>query len=642
MVARTDDLVVKIAADITELRRGLRESVKVTKTASQRMKKAIASIGGVLRKVAKLTAGVTLGFGYFMKRVIDSGDRIGKLSARLKVSTEFLSEYGHVANLAGTSLESVAKGVQFMQKAIGEAKIGLGEGKRALEELGFSVNSFAKLSSEEQFDAITNAISGLNDQTLKLAVTQKIFGRSGVELLNIMNQTPEAIRKSREEAKRLGLSLSGVTAKAMEEFNDNLTRFTGFLKGTGIRVFTQYKDQLIAFTKALTSDEVIQGFNNFIDKLIKIGLELGKIAKFALAAANDIGKVIDFVKDLNEKAEKFDLLGSIVDFQAKQIEKLRDLAMKLGAKIGEKLNFSSALKEGKTAVKEFQEAIDQINIDIPMTINRPRPEFDREDILKQFEIPEMEGVEVDLSDIVRIKKTKLELKDILEIEEMDFSPHKAKIQEGLEDLFANLPNQMNIDTELRSKVTFGELLENADVTLKKITRQFEINTSDWSDSLAEGILRGESAFKTLRSTALQVLNDITSAVLKSQVTDPLVNTLVGGLKASTGGGFFSSLFGGFKADGGNVSAGKSYVVGERGAELFMPNRSGTIIPNDGINSGGNTKNITVNQTNNFSLGVEETIRARILEAVPAIQSSTKNAVFEEIERGGTAARRVGR
>jgi hypothetical protein len=57
------------------------------------------------------------------------------------------------------------------------------------------------------------------------------------------------------------------------------------------------------------------------------------------------------------------------------------------------------------------------------------------------------------------------------------------------------------------------------------------------------------------------------------------------------GNAISSAFGGFRAEGGSVSAGKSYVVGEQGAEMFVPSQNGTIIPNGGISS---TFNITVN------------------------------------------------
>ena len=57
------------------------------------------------------------------------------------------------------------------------------------------------------------------------------------------------------------------------------------------------------------------------------------------------------------------------------------------------------------------------------------------------------------------------------------------------------------------------------------------------------------------------------------------------------GGVISSAFGGFRAAGGSVSAGTPYVVGERGAELFVPSSNGTIVPNGGM---GGTINITVN------------------------------------------------
>lgn len=53
------------------------------------------------------------------------------------------------------------------------------------------------------------------------------------------------------------------------------------------------------------------------------------------------------------------------------------------------------------------------------------------------------------------------------------------------------------------------------------------------------------------------------------------------------------LFGGGRAMGGPVNAGTSYVVGERGPELFVPNTAGTIVPNGG-GGRGNTINVTVN------------------------------------------------
>ncbi len=53
----------------------------------------------------------------------------------------------------------------------------------------------------------------------------------------------------------------------------------------------------------------------------------------------------------------------------------------------------------------------------------------------------------------------------------------------------------------------------------------------------------------------------------------------------SGGGLIGKIFGGFKAGGGPVSAGKGYIVGEEGPEWFEPGTSGTIIPNHALSSG---------------------------------------------------------
>jgi hypothetical protein len=53
------------------------------------------------------------------------------------------------------------------------------------------------------------------------------------------------------------------------------------------------------------------------------------------------------------------------------------------------------------------------------------------------------------------------------------------------------------------------------------------------------------------------------------------------------------VFGGGKAAGGPVRSGTSYLVGERGPELFTPSGSGMITPNNRLVSGGSTININV-------------------------------------------------
>jgi hypothetical protein len=68
---------------------------------------------------------------------------------------------------------------------------------------------------------------------------------------------------------------------------------------------------------------------------------------------------------------------------------------------------------------------------------------------------------------------------------------------------------------------------------------------------------------------------------------------VASVGSSIGGAIGGALgFGGGRAMGGPVSSGTAYVVGEKGPELFVPGKSGTIIPNG--SGGGTTINLTVN------------------------------------------------
>ena len=64
-------------------------------------------------------------------------------------------------------------------------------------------------------------------------------------------------------------------------------------------------------------------------------------------------------------------------------------------------------------------------------------------------------------------------------------------------------------------------------------------------------------------------------------------------------GFFETRFSAFgdlfKADGGQVKGGSPYIVGEKGAEMFVPNSSGQIITNENLkNMQGSSAPVNVN------------------------------------------------
>jgi hypothetical protein len=116
---------------------------------------------------------------------------------------------------------------------------------------------------------------------------------------------------------------------------------------------------------------------------------------------------------------------------------------------------------------------------------------------------------------------------------------------------------------------------------------------------------------------LQGLIDVLRRMVAEMAAAELFGAL-GGLKGAGGvlgaiGNFFTP-----KADGGPVSSGMPYMVGERGPELFIPNANGSIVPNGG---GG----ITINQ----QIVAHPGTNAADLHAV---MIAGKNAAIAEIEQ----------
>lgn len=124
-----------------------------------------------------------------------------------------------------------------------------------------------------------------------------------------------------------------------------------------------------------------------------------------------------------------------------------------------------------------------------------------------------------------------------------------------------------------------------------------------------------STLITLFAKVAGVIDDVISAI-KSLIKLVQNNPLVQGI-----GGLISNIFGGGKAMGGAVSGGTSYLVGERGPELFVPGGNGTIIPNNKLAAGGGT---TINI--NVSGAIDPIGTARTIAAVLNSEATTSGTL----------------
>ena len=123
------------------------------------------------------------------------------------------------------------------------------------------------------------------------------------------------------------------------------------------------------------------------------------------------------------------------------------------------------------------------------------------------------------------------------------------------------------------------------------------------DAFAKGFGKAEQLSGNIAQNLAQGIvfgNNIGTALInsfKAAAAEALANGLFRLFNSALGGGggiggLLGGLFGGARADGGPVSAGRTYLVGERGPELFKPRAAGAIIPNGGF--GGGNQSVDVN------------------------------------------------
>jgi len=144
------------------------------------------------------------------------------------------------------------------------------------------------------------------------------------------------------------------------------------------------------------------------------------------------------------------------------------------------------------------------------------------------------------------------------------------------------------------------------------------------DNLVSVVMQTKNAKDAFRDMARSILADLIRLQIKQAIIAPIAAALPGFAPAP-------------RAMGGPVTAGRPYLVGERGPELFVPGRTGGIVPNGQMGGAG----VTVNQTINLTTGVSQTVRAEVLNMLPQIADAAKGAVLDAKRRGGSYAAALG-
>lgn len=180
-----------------------------------------AALGGMFGPLAALAS--VAGFGGMIKSQIDLGDQLNKTSQKLGIAVEDLSAYQYAAKLSDVSNEQLTGGLAKLAKTMQDAATNkAGESAVAFRALGVSVTDTAGNLRPLNLvlDEVSQRFEQTRDGTNKTAMAMQLFGRSGAEMVPLLN----SLRSLSDEARRTGNVVSSDFAKKSEQFNDSMTR----------------------------------------------------------------------------------------------------------------------------------------------------------------------------------------------------------------------------------------------------------------------------------------------------------------------------------------------------------------------------------------------------------------------------------
>ena len=268
MIAGT--LELQLLANVAKLRQDMAEAKGVVVDAMGGINRAIEGTKALL---AGLGAGATLaGFARLVTHATEVGEQLSKMSQKTGVAVEQLSALRYAATLSDVSMETLGKGMKGLSTKMVEATDATGKAGQIMAALGVNVQGGAAPAIEK----LADAFAILPDGPTKAALAVEVFGKAGMEMIPLLNQGSEGLRKMRDEAYRLGLVMDEGTAKAAETFNDNLKVIKMGSERLGISLVNDFAPGLVRVTNAMKEAATGSG------TLAALWVALGGIASEAL------------------------------------------------------------------------------------------------------------------------------------------------------------------------------------------------------------------------------------------------------------------------------------------------------------------------------------------------------------------------
>jgi hypothetical protein len=621
-----------------------------TKAAFNRVQKRMKSLKKVSLVAGAGLAAVAASFVVAAKKAVNFSDDIAKQSRQIGISTKAFQEMRLAADLAGVSEETFGGALAKLGKNLEEFRLGTGTLMTFLDKLGDE--SFANLmkqttDTEQAFKLFIKRIDQATSSQQKLALANAAFGRGVGQALAGMSF--KEFEKGLKLAREFGVVIDKKFLKEAEKIKDAFTIVSAVFRK---EFFTEILNMLSTMN------------------LPKFAKDMARLAAATFRFVKAIGEWFGIIKKTVTPLQTLQTELGVTDAAIRALTDKRSRAMPNKLGLNEWSRYLNGLKEkadglrASIALLKNPKEILVLDTDLP-----PEP--------KKHLLPFVGDGDVTATALNKltlklaeyragIVKTKTNLEELTgqnfsSIEAMEIEAQRLDTTRGVQEALnamrkdglgiskafenaliaeANAVDALNLKLEKKKDLLQpGPIQQYIDSTKDLKTSLEDLAVSGvegFNDSLAgmiNGTVRAADAFKSM---ALSIIASMQKMIIKKLILDRVmgfIKTAIGSITAPT-----TPLNSGFEtidalASGGPASAGRPYMVGERGPELMVPNRSGTVIPNHALGGGG----AVINQTINIQTGVSQTVRAEILTLMPQINQATKAAVLDARQRGGSFA-----
>lgn len=275
------------------------DSDKAEKSIEETDKKAQSThstLGSGIKTAAKwgaaVVSGATAAAGGLISVAQSSAstaDNVDKMSQKIGVSREAYQELSFICSQSGTDVDKLQSGMKSLVSAMDGAASGTASNVEQFKKLGVSVtdaNGELRNSEDVMWETMS-ALQNMDNETEKTRLATELFGKSGTELMPLLNGEAGSIEEMKNQAHDLGLVLSDETVDAGVSLTDTMDQMKRSLSAVGTQFgasfmplvedvcngIIDYMPQIQSYIEQLTPI-ITDFFNQVMPTLMDLGSEL--------------------------------------------------------------------------------------------------------------------------------------------------------------------------------------------------------------------------------------------------------------------------------------------------------------------------------------------------------------------------------